>query len=317
MIRDTVMLIYLSIVFAVVFTPVVNWVQRFHVRGRHPSKGVAVVALIAFVIVALVGFGFVIVPSVIGDIQNFMHEFPKHLDAMRERAAKLPLGQRLASEINPGNIESRVASILKPVVTSVLKATGLVANIALLIVMTAYFIVDGERSFRWSMSLVPREHRSRLANTLKLAAARMQKWLIGQAILMLILGSLSFVVFWALGIRYFLALALFAGLANFVPILGPIATVVLAGAVAAMDSWMKLVGVLVFYFAYQQVESAYLTPYIMKNTVELPAVSVILALAIGGALAGVPGAIIAVPTAALVATIVNEYFKDDSAEPGD
>ncbi|HEX8926455.1 MAG TPA: AI-2E family transporter, partial [Terriglobales bacterium] len=122
---------------------------------------------------------------------------------------------------------------------------------------------------------------------------------------------------WALGIRYFYALALFAALANFVPILGPIVTVILAGAVAAMDSWMKLLGVIVFYLVYQQIENSYLTPHIMKSTVELPAVSVIVALAIGGALAGIPGAMIAVPTAALIATIVSEYLEDENAQQSD
>jgi predicted PurR-regulated permease PerM len=76
-----------------------------------------------------------------------------------------------------------------------------------------------------------------------------------------------------------------------------------------MDSWMKLLGVIVFYLVYQQIENSYLTPHIMKSTVELPAVSVIVALA------GIPGAIIAVPTAALIATIVDEYVEDKNVEP--
>ena len=246
-----------------------------------------------------------------------LYDLPRHLNHLREEVAKLPFGQHLASDINARSIESSVTSFFKPFLTSLVKFTGLVTDIVLLIIMTAYFIVDGERSFCWSMSLVNRKYRPRLAHTLTRAAARMQQWLTGQALLMLILGSLSFVVFWALRIKYFYALALFAALANFVPILGPIATVILAGAVAAMDSWTKLLGVLVFYFVYQQVENSYLTPHIMRSTVELPAVSVIVALAIGGSLAGVPGAIIAVPTAALVATLVDEFLKDPTTESSD
>jgi predicted PurR-regulated permease PerM len=70
----------------------------------------------------------------------------------------------------------------------------------------------------------------------------MQRWLYGQMLLMLILGSSSALVFGLLGVRYFYAFAVFAGVANFVPILGPIATVVVAGVVAALDSWMKVLG---------------------------------------------------------------------------
>ena len=312
-IRSTLLLIYVSIVFAVVFTPAVHWVQRLRVRRWHPSTGLAVLALIASVVLVLAGFAFFVVPSVSADVQSFSGDLPRDLYHLREQVTKLPFGQHLASDINASTIESRVSSFLNPLLTSVVKITGLLTDIVWLILMTAYFIVDGKRSFRWAMSLVSREQRPRLARTLRDAGTRMQKWLTGQALLMLILGSSSFVVFWALGIRYFYALAFFAALANFVPILGPIATVILAGAVAALDSWMKLLGVLVFYFIYQQIENSYLTPHIMNTTVELPAVSVIVALAIGGALAGIPGAIVAVPTAALVATVVNEYFEEGTA----
>jgi predicted PurR-regulated permease PerM len=71
-----------------------------------------------------------------------------------------------------------------------------------------------------------------------------------------------------------------------------------------------MLGVLIFYLVYQQVENSYLTPRIMKSSVGLPAVAVIVALAIGGELAGILGAIVAVPTAALVSTVVNEYIVD-------
>jgi predicted PurR-regulated permease PerM len=66
--------------------------------------------------------------------------------------------------------------------------------------------------------------------------------------------------------------------------------------------------VIVFFVAYQQLESAYLTPRIMKTTVDLPALAVIIALAMGGTLAGVLGALIAVPSAALAAVLIDEYL---------
>jgi predicted PurR-regulated permease PerM len=126
--------------------------------------------------------------------------------------------------------------------------------------------------------------------------------------LMLILGALSFLAFWALGVRYFYALALLAGVSNIIPILGPLLTVILAGLVAATDSGLKVLGVLIFYLIYQQAEEAYLTPRIMESTVDLPAVAVVVALAVGGGLAGILGALVAVPSAALIGTVINEYM---------
>jgi predicted PurR-regulated permease PerM len=174
--------------------------------------------------------------------------------------------------------------------------------------MTAYFILDGSRGFQWILSMVPRQQRGRLDQTLRRAAARAQRWLLGQAILMLILGGSSALVLGVLGINYSYALALFAGLANFVPVLGPIVTVILAGSVALLDSVKKSIGVLIFYAIYQQVENAFLRPRIMKSSIQLSPVAVIVALAIGGEAAGGVGAMIAVPTAAIVSTLTDEYL---------
>jgi predicted PurR-regulated permease PerM len=85
--------------------------------------------------------------------------------------------------------------------------------------------------------------------------------------------------------------------------------------VAAFDSWGKAAGVLIFYVVYQQLENAFLTPKIMKSTVDLPALAVIIALALGGSIAGILGALVAVPTAALVAVIIDEYVVKKNADP--
>jgi predicted PurR-regulated permease PerM len=167
------------------------------------------------------------------------------------------------------------------------------------------------------MSLTPKSERARLSATLLRAKDRVERWLVGQLALMAILGSLTAIALGLMHVRYFYAIAVFAGLANFIPILGPIATVILAGVLAAIDSWTKLLGVALFYFAYQQVENAVLTPRIMRSTVDLPGIAVIIALALGGALAGILGAIVAVPTAALVGTVVNEYLESREHEEPD
>jgi predicted PurR-regulated permease PerM len=105
------------------------------------------------------------------------------------------------------------------------------------------------------------------------------------------------------------------GLFNIIPVAGGVITILLAAGVAALDSWGKMAGVLIFYAVYIQVENAYLTPKIMKNSVNLPGLAVLVALLIGTNLSGVVGAMVAVPTAALIAVFMNEYLvqKDPGA----
>jgi predicted PurR-regulated permease PerM len=78
--------------------------------------------------------------------------------------------------------------------------------------------------------------------------------------------------------------------------------------VAAIDSWGRVIGVAIFYIVYLQVENSFLTPRIMRNSVGLPGLAILVALLLGSALGGVPGALVSVPTAVLVAVLVDEYL---------
>jgi predicted PurR-regulated permease PerM len=100
---------------------------------------------------------------------------------------------------------------------------------------------------------------------------------------------------------------MYAGIANIVPIVGPVSAVVIASTVAAMDSPQKIIGIVIFHALYAQFENAFLVPRIMKSTLQLSPLAVIISLSLGGSLAGVLGALVSVPTAALVAVLMDEY----------
>jgi predicted PurR-regulated permease PerM len=136
----------------------------------------------------------------------------------------------------------------------------------------------------------------------------MSKWLFGQGLLMLILGVTSTAVFAILHVRYFFLLGVLMGLMNIVPIAGGVITILLVGLVAALDSWTKMAGVFIFYLVYINIENAYLIPRIMRQSVNLMGLTVLIALIAGTELAGVVGALVAVPTAALIAVLIDEYF---------
>ena len=170
-----------------------------------------------------------------------------------------------------------------------------------------YFMLEGEYAYRFFLSLFPYQQRTRLDTTLKRADLKISKWLFGQGTLMLILGVASTTVFGLLHVRYFLLLGILMGLFNIIPIAGGIITILLAAGVAALDSWTKMGGVLIFYAIYVNIENAYLTPRIMRSSVNLMGLTVLIALLCGTALAGVVGALVAVPTAALISVLLEEY----------
>jgi predicted PurR-regulated permease PerM len=140
----------------------------------------------------------------------------------------------------------------------------------------------------------------------------MGKWLLGQGSLMLVLGLTSTIVYLSLHIRYAYALGALTGLLNVIPIIGAAVCIALTLLVAAIDSWGRVIGVAIFYAIYLQVENSFLVPRIMKSRVGLPGLAILVALLIGSAVAGVVGALVSVPTAVLVAELVNEYLVNKS-----
>jgi predicted PurR-regulated permease PerM len=309
LVRDVLMLVYVSALFAVVLTPVVHLTSRLRIARWRPFKGsIAIFALLLGVVVAITVFGFLALPPVVRDLQEFAREMPTRLPGLLQKLQDVPF----ADQLNTDDIASRIQGFASQAATYLLLSigdwAGKVFNIAMGFVLTVYFILEGEHAYEWFLSFFPPEKRVRLDRTLRRAEVRMDKWLVGQGSLMLILGVTSTIVYLSLHVRYAYALGVLTGLLNIIPVVGAAICVALAILVAAIDSWGRVIGIAVFYVIYLQVENSFLTPRIMRNSVGLPALAILLALLLGSALEGIPGAMVSVPTAVLVAELVNEYL---------
>src|SRR4029077_19448624 len=303
-VRDVLMLIYVSALFAVVLSPAIGVIQKMRIAGWRAGRGFAIIFLILMLALAGTLFAVFALPPVYRDGRNFSADWPRHLAELTEGIKHLPF----AAKIDPAGLQKYAGEIAGGAGGLFLNVAGGIFGLFTAVILTAYFIIDGDRTFQWAVSMFPLDQQERLASTLMRAKARMRNWLIGQAMLMLSLGLSSLVVYWALGLKYFYLLAMFAGIANIVPIAGPISAVILASGVAVLDSPQKLVGVIIFFAIYFQIESVFLSPRIMKHTLHLSPLAVIIALSLGGALAGVVGALVSVPTAALVMVLADEYL---------
>jgi predicted PurR-regulated permease PerM len=230
------------------------------------------------------------------------------LPLLLEKLKHVPLADRVSTDDLNTKIQDFVGHSATYLLLSIKNwANGLFA-IVMGLILTIYFTLEGDVAYRWFLSFFPLDSRERLDGALRRADVRMGKWLLGQGSLMLILGLTSTVVYLSLHVRYAYALGVLTGLLNIIPVLGAALCIALALLAAAVDSWGRVIGVGVFYLIYLQVENSFLTPRIMKSSVDLPGLSIIVALLVGSALAGVLGALVSVPTAVLVAVLVDEYL---------
>ncbi len=308
LIRDALVLLYVCALFAVVLNPVVSSTARIRVGRWHPFKGSAVFFLVLVVAGAIVTFGFLALPPVIRDLHEFGGEMPARLPQLMQRFQRVPF----ANQLNTADVSFRLQNFASQAATYLLLSitdwAGKLFDVVMGIILTIYFILEGDHAYRWFLSFFALERRERLDRTLQRAEIRMGKWLLGQGSLMLVLGVTSTIVYLSLHIRYAYTLGVLTGLLNIVPVLGAAVCVVLAMLVAALDSWGRAAGVAIFYLIYFQIENSFLTPRIMRNSVDLPGLAILVALLIGSALEGVLGAMVSVPTAVLVTVLLDEYL---------
>ena len=309
LLRNALVLLYVSALFAVVLTPVVRATSRLRIGRWHPFHGAtAIFFLLLIVAGALTAFGFLALPPVIRDLQALNGEIPTRLPALLARFKQIPFVGGLNSTELISSIQGSVNNAAAGLLVSLTNWAGALVQVAAGFVLTLYLILEGEGAYSWFLSFLPPQPRHRLDVTLQRAAARMEKWLIGQASLMLILGVASTILYLSLDVRYAYGLGVLTGLLNIIPVLGAAISIVLALLVAAIDSWGRVLGVAIFFLVYLQIENSWLIPRIMKHRVQLPALAILVALLLGSAMEGVVGALVAIPTAVLVAVLLDEYL---------
>ncbi|HEY3990018.1 MAG TPA: AI-2E family transporter [Acidobacteriaceae bacterium] len=305
--REELALLYVSALFAVVLTPVIRGVQRIKIGKWSPGRGSAIAIILLGVGGAITLFVMFALPPVIHDAREFVKELPTRGPDMLNRLKHLPFASHLNVSALNAKLQDYASNFVTYLVASVSTwASGIVKIIAG-IVLTIYFLLEGEHAYNWVLSFIAPVRRERLNQTLLRADVRMGRWLLGQGTLMLILGVYSTVVFTLLHVRYSYALGVIMGVFNIIPVMGALVSMALVVLAAAMDSWMRVVYVLIAYAIYVQVENSYLTPKIMQSTVDLPGLAIIVSLLLGSAIDGVMGAMVSVPTAVLVAVLLDEY----------
>jgi predicted PurR-regulated permease PerM len=306
--REILMLLYVSALFAVVLSPVIRGIAHIQVGKWRPGRGLAIFLLLLSLAAAAALFFAFALPPVLRDVQALIAELPTRGPQLLDQLHRVPFVSHLNLSGLNAKLQGFASNFAEYLFLSISGWASKLADLGAVLFLTVYFMLEGDEAYHWMLSFFPQSARGRLNDTLLRADARMGKWLVGQGGLMLILGLCSLIVFVLFKIRYAYALAVLMGVLNIIPIVGAMVSMALVLLAAATDSWEKVAAVAIFYAIYAQVETSYLTPRIMKSSVDLSALGVLVALLVGSKLAGVIGAMIAVPTAVLVSVLIQEYL---------
>jgi predicted PurR-regulated permease PerM len=291
--------------------PAVDWLaRRGWRRGLATGAILFAVAVFAVVMVALM------IPLVVDQLRALIEAAPDILTTVSrytERWFNFEISQAtLEDQLN--NANSNLAGFATNVAGNVFGfASSIIGAIFMLLTIglfTFYLTADGPRFRRAVLSVLPPARQQRVLWTWEVAIEKTGAYLYSRLLLALISGLATFVVLTALGIPFAVPLAVWMGLVSqFIPTVGTYIAMALPLLVAVVESPVKALVLLVFFAAYQQIENYLLSPRITAKTMELHA-AVAFGCAIAGAsIAGLIGAFIALPVAAIVQALVSSALE--------
>jgi len=310
-IRHVLLLIYISCLFAVGFSPVVRLIERqkvLPIGTRRFPRWLAILVLYVMIIGAITGVGFAIFPPLVDQAQQLWQARTEMFDRAQEfLIAKGLLDHRISfTEAVQRAPVSGSTDAVGTVFGTIVGVVGGVFGFLTILILTFYLLVEADQLLNGLMRLFPRSRRARAAKASRAITVKVSAWLGGQMLLGTIIGVTTAAGLWLLGIPFFYVLALIAGIGELIPVVGPILSAIPALAVAATVSWNKALFVLIFFVVQQQFENHILVPKVMERQVGVSPVMVIFSLLIGGNLLGILGVLLAVPTAAIIQVLFNE-----------
>ena len=311
-VRGALLLVYISALVAIGLSPLAEAAEHHGARMRYRLPRWAAVLIIYLCIFGiLLGVGLVVVPPLIEQTRALWMELPSILQ--RGQQWLIDRGV-LDSNMSIGEAISKTpvagTDAVGTVVAAVWGFFGGIFGFVTILILSFYMLVDSQQTVRTFVRLFPRTERPRVEDACLRVTAKVSAWLGGQLLLAGIIGGSAALALWLFGVPYFYVLALIAGVGEMVPVVGPLLAAIPAVAVALTVSPALGLGVAVFFFLQQQFENHVLVPKIMSRQVGVSPVIVISALLIGGSLLGIVGAILAVPSAAILQVLFEEWSND-------
>jgi predicted PurR-regulated permease PerM len=307
---DVVLLFFGAVLLAIFLRGLADLINR---EARiSETTGVLLVSFVLFVILAAAIA--LLSPSIAEQGRHLRDELPKSARAASDYISQFGWGRTLIDQLpSMGSIMDKVepSTVLTRVGGYFSTTVGAVGNFFVMILLAIYLAAEPRFYAHGFTKLFPIETRPRVYEVLSEIGTTLKWWLIGKTLSMVFIGLLTWIGLWILGVPLSLTLGLIAGLLSFIPNFGPILSAVPAILLAFIESPISALYVAILFVVVQIIESNLVTPYIERQTVELPpALTVFAQLSLGVIIGGV-GLILATPLLALVVVIVQSVYIGD------
>ena len=303
-------LIFLAFILAAALRPGIDRLGR---AGVPRGLGLAIhyLAIAGLLTVAL----WFVVPRAVDQVQNALGGSTQaqiHQEAANSRGIKHEVLTAIDKRLRE---VPKASELLHPAVEVTLKVFEVVLGLFFVLASAAYWIFERDRAVDFVTSLLPRPRRKKVRDTWDLIDLKLGAFVRGQALLIVLVGTVLSGAFWAIGLPYFILIGAFAGLVEIVPVIGPIAAGTLAVAVGATESWHMALAAGICVLGVRLLEDYIVVPRVLGHAVGLSPLVVLVSVTAIGLLLGGVYILVAVPIAAVLVTLVDVVVRDvDPAE---
>jgi predicted PurR-regulated permease PerM len=302
--RLVVALLFLAFVLAAAMRPTVDALAR---RRVPRALGITLhyVALVGIV----VGFLWAVVPRAIDQVEQAVPETRSELSEEASDASGFRHDVLVGLRDRLEEL-STAEGLVDPAVEVTLAVFEVGLGIFFVLACAAYWIFERDRAEDLVCSLLPRPRRKKVRDTWELIDAKLGAYVRGQVLLVLLVGTVLSLAFWAIDLRYWLLIGAFAGVVEIVPVIGPLVAGALAVGIGFTDSWQVALAAGVIVLAVRIVEDYLVIPRVLGDAVGLTPLVVLVAVGACAILFGGFAVFLAIPAAAVAATLLDVVVRN-------
>jgi predicted PurR-regulated permease PerM len=309
--RSVIVYMFIAIFLALAINPLVELLIRRGARSRGLAAGIACLIVVA----AIAAIGFAFIPTMVDNVNNFakaapgyVHDLTKGKGRLGFLETKYHVVERLEKYVHHGGAKKLLG--LSGVAISVTKGVlSFIVGAVTVAFLTFFMLLEGPAWMERFYGLLPPESEPRWRAVGHDIYRQVGGYVTGNLAISLIAGFLATIVLLLLGVPFAVALGLLVALLDLIPLVGATAAAVVVVAVGFLHSVLAGIVLIVFFIVYQQLENHVLQPLVYNRTVSLSPLVILFSVLVGAELAGVLGALAAIPVAGAIQVIIVDFLR--------
>jgi predicted PurR-regulated permease PerM len=316
--RQVLTWLLIALFLALALNPLVEWFQRHGI----PQRGLASAVTFLLALGAIVGLSALFIPTLVDEANGFVRAFPDYVRDITEGRGELgrlaeryDLVERLQASVEEGGA-SRVLGLSSTALALTKSIVTLIVAVVTIAFMTFFMLLEGPQWLERIYSVLPDDSRDRWRGVGHKIYRTVGGYVTGNLFISFIAGTATTVLLLILGVPYAFALGLLVAILDLIPLAGATLAAIIVSSVAFLDGTLNGIIVLVFFILYQQLENHVLQPLVYSRTVQMSPLAILISVLIGAELAGVVGALAAIPVAGTLQVLVLAGLEERRSRQG-